>query len=69
MYTPRIIVSLLLSKRGLVKTVKFKNPTYVGASAVAASSMFIFYGPLRSVLIDYPSREKIRDIFGQSDPQ
>ena len=30
MITPRIIPILLLKDRGLVKTVNFKNPTYIG---------------------------------------
>jgi cyclase len=30
-----------------------------GASAVAAGSMFVFHGPHRAVLINYPSRESI----------
>jgi len=30
MYLPRIIPVLLLKGKGLVKTVKFKNPTYIG---------------------------------------
>ena len=30
MLRPRVIVSLLVHKRGLVKTMRFKNPKYVG---------------------------------------
>ena len=30
MYRPRVIPVLLLRNRGLVKTVKFKNPKYIG---------------------------------------
>jgi cyclase len=34
-----------------------------GASAVAAGSLFVFYGPLRAVLINYPSREQLLQVF------
>ena len=34
-----------------------------GASAVAAGSMFVFYGPHRAVLINYPSQEKLKSVF------
>lgn len=33
------------------------------ASAVAAGSMFVFYGPRRAVLINYPSRQEIHQLF------
>jgi cyclase len=33
-----------------------------GASAAAAGSLFVFHGPLRAVLISYPSREDLRAI-------
>jgi cyclase len=42
----------------------FKNAVKIGkASAVAAGSMFVFHGPLKGVLINYPSQEKLRNIF------
>ncbi|MFX1318907.1 MAG: AglZ/HisF2 family acetamidino modification protein [Promethearchaeota archaeon] len=31
-----------------------------GASAVAAGSMFVFHGPLRAVLINYPTQEELK---------
>jgi cyclase len=34
-----------------------------GASAVAAGSMFVFHGPLRGVLINYPNQAKLKQIF------
>jgi len=34
-----------------------------GASAVAAGSMFVFYGKYRAVLINYPSQDEIRKVF------
>ncbi len=33
------------------------------ASAVSAGSLFVYYGPRRAVLINYPSREEILNIF------
>ena len=33
-----------------------------GASAAAAGSMFVFKGPLRGVLISYPSQEELRSV-------
>jgi len=34
-----------------------------GASAVAAGSFFIFYGPHRAVLITYPEKKALKEIF------
>ena len=34
-----------------------------GASAVAAGSFFVFYGPHRAVLITYPEKKSLKDIF------
>jgi len=34
-----------------------------GASAVAAGSMFVFYGKHRGVLINYPSKNEIAEMF------
>jgi cyclase len=36
-----------------------------GASAVAAGSLFVFYGKHRAVLITYPSRRELVDLFGK----
>ena len=42
----------------------FKLAVHKGnASAVAAGSMFVFHGPLKGVLINYPSQEKLKTIF------
>jgi cyclase len=42
----------------------FKQAVFDGkASAVAAGSMFVFHGPLKGVLINYPSQEKLKTIF------
>jgi imidazole glycerol-phosphate synthase subunit HisF len=35
-----------------------------GASAVAAGSLFVFYGKHRAVLINYPSEKELENIFG-----
>ncbi len=35
-----------------------------GASAAAAGSMFVFQGPLRGVLISYPSPQELKELFG-----
>lgn len=36
-----------------------------GASAVAAGSMFVFYGPHRAVLITYPDKDKLKTEFSK----
>jgi len=42
----------------------FKEAVHVGgASAVAAGSLFVFHGPLKGVLINYPNPEVIKNIF------
>jgi cyclase len=33
-----------------------------GASAAAAGSMFVFQGPLRAVLISYPTRQELSEV-------
>lgn len=37
----------------------FKTAAEYGISGVAAGSLFVFYGPLRAVLINYPSKQEI----------
>lgn len=34
-----------------------------GASAVAAGSMFVFHGPHKAVLINYPGQDELKEIF------
>ncbi|MBE9157908.1 imidazole glycerol phosphate synthase subunit HisF [Nodosilinea sp. LEGE 06152] len=41
----------------------FKQATQAGASALAAGSQFVFHGKHRAVLVTYPSRQEIRDLF------
>jgi len=36
-----------------------------GASAAAAGSMFVFYGPHRAVLINYPAYASVRELFAK----
>ena len=38
-----------------------------GAAAAAAGSLFVFQGPHRAILIQYPENEKLEQIFGQLD--
>jgi cyclase len=33
--------------------------------AVACGSLFVYHGPLKGILINYPSREKIEKIIGE----
>lgn len=40
-----------------------KNAIDAGASGVAAGSMFVFYGPHRAVLINYPDYAAVRQLF------
>ncbi|PSR18712.1 imidazole glycerol phosphate synthase subunit HisF [filamentous cyanobacterium CCP3] len=41
----------------------FKQASSAGASALAAGSQFVFHGKHRAVLITYPSRQEIRNLF------
>jgi cyclase len=34
------------------------------ASAVAAGSLFVFHGPRRAVLINFPSKKELLNLFG-----
>jgi len=47
---------------GASKMEHFKDAIENGASAVAAGSMFVFYGKNRAVLISYPDRKEIECI-------
>ena len=35
-----------------------------GASAAAAGSLFVYYGPLQGILINYPTQEELTSVFG-----
>ncbi len=45
---------------GAGKVEHLAEAIWAGASAAAAGSMFVFQGPLRGVLISYPSQEELR---------
>ena len=49
---------------GAGKIEDFGKAIGVGASAVAAGSMFVFHGRRRAVLINFPTRDEIEKIFG-----
>jgi cyclase len=40
----------------------FRKATENGASAVAAGSLFLYHGPHKAVLLNYPSRNQLNDI-------
>jgi imidazole glycerol-phosphate synthase subunit HisF len=40
-----------------------------GASAVAAGSMFVYHGPRKGVLINYPERKNIELIFDKAEKE
>lgn len=52
---------------GAGKLEDFSSAIESGASAVAAGSVFVFYGPLKSVLINYPSKEELRKLFDKNE--
>jgi cyclase len=41
----------------------FKDAIKAGAEACAGGSVFVFHGPRRGVLINYPSKEEIKNIY------
>lgn len=41
----------------------FKNAIKYGAHSVAASSMFVYYGRMKAVLINFPTEEEFEDIY------
>jgi imidazole glycerol-phosphate synthase subunit HisF len=41
----------------------FKNGHQAGAHAVAAGSMFVFHGPRRAVLVNYPEKQELINAF------
>ncbi|MBA4320946.1 MAG: imidazole glycerol phosphate synthase subunit HisF [Flavobacterium sp.] len=54
----------LIACGGAGKLTDFYNAAKTGnASAVAAGSMFVFHGQKRAVLINYPSKEEMKEIF------
>jgi cyclase len=53
----------IVAAGGAGKIEDFKLATQSYASAVAAGSMFVYHGPRRAVLINYPSREELSKLF------
>ncbi len=47
----------------------FAEAVRAGASAVAAGSLFVFYGKHRAVLISYPTRSELTSIFQEGKPE
>jgi cyclase len=48
---------------GAGKFEDFKFAKEAGASAVAAGSMFVYHGPHKAVLINYPTQSELKNIF------
>jgi cyclase len=53
----------VIAMGGLGKLDDFSSAIQAGASAVAAGSLFVFYGKHRAVLINYPKIELLRETF------
>lgn len=60
--TKHVSVPVVISG-GAGSLLDFKKAVKAGASAVAAGSMFVFKGPNRAVLINYPSQMELSAIF------
>jgi cyclase len=57
----------VVASGGAGKMEDFKIAVISGlASAVAAGSFFIYYGPRRAVLINYPSNKELNELFGDT---
>ena len=65
--TKKISVSVtipVIALGGAGKYSHFREAVNIGmASAVAAGSIFVFHGPRKAVLISYPSKQEIKEIF------
>jgi cyclase len=48
---------------GISSLEDIKAAVEVGASAVAAGSFFVYYGPHRAVLISYPKYHELEQLF------
>jgi len=53
----------VVASGGAGSIMHFADAVKSGASAVAAGSFFIFYGPHRAVLITYPEKQVLKEIF------
>lgn len=47
---------------GVGQSADIKSAFQSGASAVAAGSLFVYHGPHKAVLINYPSRQEIKNL-------
>ena len=48
---------------GAGEVAHFKDAIIAGAEACAGGSMFVFHGPRRGVLINYPSKEELDSVY------
>jgi cyclase len=53
----------VIASGGAGRLEHFAEAVRSGASAVAAGSMFVFHGPRRAVLINFPRREELDKVF------
>ena len=53
----------LVACGGASSLVDLRKGYEAGASALGAGSLFVFHGPLKAVLINFPSQQKIRELF------
>ncbi len=53
----------IIASGGAGKKEDFREAVDAGASAVAAGSIFVFYGKNRSVLISYPTKKELEQVF------
>ena len=50
----------IISCGGAGSIYDFRKAVKVGASAVAAGSLFVYHGPYHAVLINYPTQQELR---------
>ena len=53
----------VIASGGAGKNKDFKDAVEAGASAAAAGSMFVFHGRRRAVLINYPDKKELKELF------
>lgn len=56
----------VIANGGAGKLLDCVKAVEAGASAAAAGSLFIYYGPLRAVLVNYPTQDELATAFGNS---
>jgi cyclase len=59
----RLVDVPVIAAGGASSLADFRAAVDAGASAVSAGAFFVFYGPLRAVLITYPRVEELRATF------